>query len=159
MTLGRMRKPGLKYDDEAIATATSFLMTFALALFFMLAITAAIKDNGLEQAKELSRYEYELVAGDIAASVEDMLHSAERNPEIMIEREIPLHHNVKTIEYIINLTDSRVQLKSRVEGITVTKPIHNNGNIQLRGDIQSSSEIPILVYLPAERAIVLRNFR
>jgi len=148
----------MKKNDDA-TMALDFLMTFTLSLFFMLSITYAIKDNGLEQGKDLSRYEYELVAGDVAMNVEDMIHSAERNPDIRVEKEIVLHHNVKTIEYTINITGTKVTLDSRYEDITVTTPIHNNGNIEVKGEIVSSSEVSILVYDPGQKVIELRNYR
>lgn len=150
--------PDIKKNDDA-TMAIDFLMTFTLSLFFMLSITYAIKDNGLEQAKDLSRYEYELVANDVAMNIEDMIHSAERNPDIRMEKEIVLHHNVKTIEYTINITNTKVTLDSRYEDITVTTPIHNNGNIKVKGEIVSSSEFSILLYDPEQKVIELRNYR
>ena len=155
---GRRLRLILKQDDEA-TMAIDFLMTFTLSLFFLISITYAIKDNGIEQAKELSQEEYHRVAGDIAMSAEDMLHAAERNPKLYMEKEIVIHHNVKTIEYIINITNERVFLKSEFEDIRVSKPISNNGNIELKGEVQSSSSLVILIYEPELRTIELQNFR
>ena len=152
--------PGLAFQKDDDATmAIDFLMTFTLSLFFMLAITYAIKDNGLEQAKDLSYYEYELVASDVAMNAEDLIHSAERNPNIWLEKEIVLHHNVKTIECTINITNTRVRLSSQYEDIEVTRSIHNNGDIPLRGEIRSSSAFAFLVYDPDLKAIELRDYR
>jgi len=148
----------VKFNNEG-TMAIDFLMTFTLSLFFLVSITYAIKDNSLEQSKDLSAYEYELVANDIAMKIEEILHSAERNPEIRIEKEIPLHHNAKTIDYSINVTNRRVKLTSYYEGITVEKPIINNGNIEVSGEIRSSSALALLVYEPETKRLELRNYR
>lgn len=153
----RLGRDILKNDDATMAI--DFLMTFTLSLFFMLSITYAIKDNGLEQAKDLSRYEYKVVASDVAMNVEDMIHSVEKNPNIRMEKEIILHHNVKTIEYTINITGTKVTLNSRYDDITVTSAIHNSGNIEVKGDIVSSSKFAILFYDPVQKTIELRNYR
>jgi hypothetical protein len=157
--LRQLMKKGFRHDEDAMATAIAFLMTFTLSIFFMLSITYAVKDNPMEQSKELSLYEYELMAGDIALSVEDMALAVERNPNMEMSKEITIHHNIKTIEYTINVTNQRVRLDSQYEDISVVKEIRSSESVEVKGEIGSASKYAILHYDPDTRIIELRDFR
>ncbi len=155
----RLQGRGFREDDEALATVTAFLMVFGMSVVIMTIITLAIMDNPMEQGKEVSRYEYRIVANDMASSIEEMAHAAQRDPEMYQEREIVLHHNIRGIEYTINVTTERVKLKSSVEDIIERRNLVLTGNIEVEGELSSSSALVLLIYEPGTNAIVLTNQR